>query len=88
MWESLGFVIAFAYSTFICLSIKLYILLAMLILTMITYLMVEYHHHKNPVSSESITLNTITEKEKDTYKEGDNSETDQNVALNMKSPAF
>ncbi|XP_031437071.1 protein unc-93 homolog A-like [Clupea harengus] len=71
MWESLGFVIAFAYSTFICLSIKLYILLAMLILTMITYLMVEYHHHKNPVSSESLTLNTITEKEKDTYIEED-----------------
>ncbi|KAG5277479.1 hypothetical protein AALO_G00118080 [Alosa alosa] len=77
MWESLGFVIAFAYSTFICLSIKLYILLAMLILTMITYLMVEYHHHKNPMSSKSFNLDIKTtksesgtsEKEKDGFKE-------------------
>uniref|UniRef100_A0AAY4CLP8 Protein unc-93 homolog A n=1 Tax=Denticeps clupeoides TaxID=299321 RepID=A0AAY4CLP8_9TELE len=46
MWESLGFVIAFAYSTYICLSTKLYILISVLILTMITYLWVEYQLHK------------------------------------------
>ncbi|XP_039980611.1 protein unc-93 homolog A [Xiphias gladius] len=48
MWESLGFVIAFAYSTFLCLEYKLYILLAVLLLTVITYPIVEYHEHKNP----------------------------------------
>ncbi|XP_068563034.1 protein unc-93 homolog A [Cebidichthys violaceus] len=48
MWESLGFVIAFAYSTFICLEYKLYILLAVLLLTVITYPIVEYHEHKHP----------------------------------------
>uniref|UniRef100_A0A8C3GBC3 Protein unc-93 homolog A n=2 Tax=Cyclopterus lumpus TaxID=8103 RepID=A0A8C3GBC3_CYCLU len=48
MWESLGFVIAFAYSTFICLEYKLYILLAVLLLTTITYPIVEYHEHKHP----------------------------------------
>lgn len=48
MWESLGFVIAFAYSTFICLEYKLYIVLAVLLLSAITYPMVEYHEHKNP----------------------------------------
>lgn len=48
MWESLGFVIAFAYSTFICLEYKLYILLAVLLLTAITYPIVEYHEHKHP----------------------------------------
>lgn len=48
MWESLGFVIAFAYSTFLCLEYKLYILLAILVLTVITYPIVEYHEHKNP----------------------------------------
>ncbi|XP_061756869.1 protein unc-93 homolog A isoform X3 [Nerophis ophidion] len=48
MWESLGFVIAFAYSTFLCLEYKLYILLSVLLLTMVTYPVVEYHHHKNP----------------------------------------
>ncbi|XP_075940033.1 protein unc-93 homolog A [Anarhichas minor] len=48
MWESLGFVIAFAYSTFICLEYKLYILMAVLLLTVITYPIVEYHEHKHP----------------------------------------
>ncbi|KAJ8009050.1 hypothetical protein DPEC_G00084810 [Dallia pectoralis] len=48
MWESLGFVIAFAYSTFICLDTKLYILLAVLVLSMVTYLWVEFQEHKNP----------------------------------------
>ncbi|XP_070782346.1 protein unc-93 homolog A [Enoplosus armatus] len=48
MWESLGFVIAFAYSTFLCLEYKLYVLLAVLLLTVVTYPIVEYHEHKNP----------------------------------------
>ncbi|XP_068610073.1 protein unc-93 homolog A [Brachionichthys hirsutus] len=48
MWESLGFVIAFAYSTFLCLEYKLYILLAVLLLTSVTYPIVEYHEYKNP----------------------------------------
>ncbi|XP_068433646.1 protein unc-93 homolog A [Clinocottus analis] len=48
MWESLGFVIAFAYSTFICLEYKLYILLAVLLLTAITYPVVEHYEHKHP----------------------------------------
>ncbi|KAM9354941.1 protein unc-93 homolog A [Pholidichthys leucotaenia] len=51
MWESLGFVIAFAYSTFLCLEYKLYILLAVLILTAITYPIVEYHEYKNPTEA-------------------------------------
>ncbi|XP_031178285.1 protein unc-93 homolog A [Sander lucioperca] len=48
MWESLGFVIAFAYSTFICLEYKLYILLSVLLLTVVTYPIVEYYEYKNP----------------------------------------
>lgn len=48
MWESLGFVIAFAYSTFICLSTKLYILIAVLLLAMLTYFWVEYNEYKHP----------------------------------------
>uniref|UniRef100_A0A673AZ13 Protein unc-93 homolog A n=1 Tax=Sphaeramia orbicularis TaxID=375764 RepID=A0A673AZ13_9TELE len=48
VWESLGFVIAFAYSTFLCLEYKLYILLAVLLLTLLTYPIVEYHEHKHP----------------------------------------
>ena len=48
MWESLGFVIAFAYSTFICLETKLYILLAVLLLTVVSYPIVEYGEYKDP----------------------------------------
>ncbi|KAJ3607211.1 hypothetical protein NHX12_026724 [Muraenolepis orangiensis] len=48
MWESLGFVIAFAYSTFISVEIKLYILLTVLLLTAVTYPIVEYGERKNP----------------------------------------
>uniref|UniRef100_A0A096MIK9 Protein unc-93 homolog A n=1 Tax=Poecilia formosa TaxID=48698 RepID=A0A096MIK9_POEFO len=48
MWESLGFVIAFAYSTFLCVEYKLYIVLAVLVISMITYPLVEYYEYKNP----------------------------------------
>lgn len=48
MWESLGFVISFAYSTFLCLEYKMYILLTVLLLTVVTYPVVEYHEYKNP----------------------------------------
>ncbi|XP_070843766.1 protein unc-93 homolog A [Chaetodon trifascialis] len=59
MWESLGFVIAFAYSTFLCLEYKLYILLAFLLLTIFTYPIVEFNEHKNPTPStkEAVHLN-------------------------------
>ena len=50
MWESLGFVIAFAYSTFICLQTKLYILLFVLLLTAVTYPVAEYVEYKNPTA--------------------------------------
>ncbi|XP_053565142.1 protein unc-93 homolog A-like [Bombina bombina] len=46
LWESLGFVIAFGYSTFLCVYVKLYILLAVLILAMLMYACVEYVEYK------------------------------------------
>ncbi|XP_013886723.1 protein unc-93 homolog A, partial [Austrofundulus limnaeus] len=60
MWESLGFVIAFAYSTFLCLEYKIYILIAVLVLTIITYPIVEYHEYKHPTEpiEESTYQNT------------------------------
>uniref|UniRef100_A0A8C9EHX0 Protein unc-93 homolog A n=1 Tax=Pavo cristatus TaxID=9049 RepID=A0A8C9EHX0_PAVCR len=42
LWESCGFVIAFGYSTTLRVYIKLYILLAVLTLSMVTYGVVEY----------------------------------------------
>ena len=44
MWESLGFIIAFAYSGFICTNIKIYVLTSVLILGMIGYYIVEWLH--------------------------------------------
>ncbi|XP_036024596.1 protein unc-93 homolog A [Onychomys torridus] len=40
--ESLGYAIAFGYSSFLCVSTKLYILLGILIVTMMAYGIVEY----------------------------------------------
>ncbi|XP_061099755.1 protein unc-93 homolog A-like isoform X2 [Conger conger] len=48
MWESVGFMIAFAYSNFICLNTKLYVLIAVLILSMVLYAWLEWEEHKNP----------------------------------------
>lgn len=47
LWEALGFVIAFGYSTFLCVNVKLYILLGVLCLTMVAYGIVEYLEAKN-----------------------------------------
>ncbi|XP_053448689.1 protein unc-93 homolog A isoform X1 [Nycticebus coucang] len=55
LWEALGFVIAFGYSTFLCVYIKLYILLGVLTLTMAAYLTVEYLEYKNAVEPLSPT---------------------------------
>ncbi|KAH0622449.1 hypothetical protein JD844_024774 [Phrynosoma platyrhinos] len=42
LWESLGFVIAFGYSTFLRVSVKLYVVLAVLLVSMLLYETVEY----------------------------------------------
>ncbi|XP_031793356.1 protein unc-93 homolog A-like isoform X3 [Sarcophilus harrisii] len=47
LWESLGFVIAFGYSTYLCVSIKLYILLGALIFSVVFYGSVEYLQYRN-----------------------------------------
>jgi len=41
MWESLGFIIAFAYSNYLCTSVKLYILTSVLVVGMAGYIYVE-----------------------------------------------
>ncbi|XP_071997273.1 protein unc-93 homolog A isoform X2 [Engystomops pustulosus] len=53
LWESLGFVIAYGYSTFLCVSVKLYILLAVLVLGMVLYAYVE-HREKKKESSKMV----------------------------------
>lgn len=42
LWESLGFVIAFAYANFLCIKVKLIILLVTLVISLIGYFIAEY----------------------------------------------
>ncbi|XP_023214108.1 protein unc-93 homolog A-like [Centruroides sculpturatus] len=56
LWESLGFIIAFAYSSSLCITIKLYILLIVLVVGMMGYLTIEIRIStvkKNEISSET-----------------------------------
>ncbi|XP_077342639.1 protein unc-93 homolog A isoform X2 [Lithobates pipiens] len=46
LWESMGFVIAYGYSNFLCVSAKLYILLSVLFLGITLYAVVEYIEKK------------------------------------------
>lgn len=55
LWESAGFVIAYAYATTLCTKMKLYILLAVLTLGCIGYVIVEILYRKK-VSQSSNTL--------------------------------
>ncbi|KAM3861461.1 protein unc-93 homolog A-like [Diretmus argenteus] len=64
IWESLGYAISFAYSTFICLETKLYILLAVLLLTTVTWPILEYWEYKNPTLPVEVSHNETTEKDK------------------------
>ncbi|XP_063773794.1 protein unc-93 homolog A-like [Pseudophryne corroboree] len=63
LWESLGFVIAFAYSNLLCISVKLYVVLTMLLLGMILYLVVEYLEYrkssKNTNNSNEVSMGVI-----------------------------
>ncbi|NXQ58864.1 UN93A protein, partial [Anthoscopus minutus] len=59
LWESVGFVIAFAYSTKLQVYVKIYILLSVLVLSMVTYGVVEYLETKSSPGTP-----TATKKEK------------------------
>ncbi|OXB57473.1 hypothetical protein ASZ78_009250 [Callipepla squamata] len=65
LWESCGFVIAFGYSTTLRVYIKLYILLAVLMLAMVTYGVVEYLEAKRspeiPAATEKKNVGPHTE---------------------------
>ncbi|XP_054451001.1 protein unc-93 homolog A isoform X2 [Pteronotus mesoamericanus] len=50
LWEALGFVIAFGCSSFLCVSVKLYVLLGVLCLSMLAYGTVEYLERKSPAA--------------------------------------
>ncbi|XP_051471235.1 protein unc-93 homolog A isoform X2 [Apus apus] len=65
LWESLGFVIAFGYSTKLQVYIKLYILLSVLVLSMVTYGAVEYLEARRspgtPTATKKENLGALTQ---------------------------
>ncbi|KAJ7342199.1 hypothetical protein JRQ81_009647 [Phrynocephalus forsythii] len=62
LWESMGYVIAYGYNTFLCVYIKLYIVLAVLVVAMVLYGILEYLESKtspatrNPPKDKPIEL--------------------------------
>ena len=54
LWESIGFIIAYAYSTSICVDAKLYVLIGVLAAGMAGYLIIEVREHRQ--SKNGITL--------------------------------
>ena len=53
LWESLGFVIAFAYQDTLCTDTKLYILIVVLIVSILLYGVIELIRRKESDSQES-----------------------------------
>ena len=74
MWESIGFIVAFAYSSFLCTSVKLYVLLSVLVIGMIGYGIVEYKIRRSDMS--------IQEKYEPNY------ETRGFKSIELKDPSF
>lgn len=46
MWESVGFIIAFAYSNYLCTSVKLTVLKAIVCIGLAGYFVVEWRRHE------------------------------------------
>ena len=61
MWESFGFIIAFAYSSFICTSVKLYILTGVLVLGIAGYLYIEYDLRKSNKFLVGLIINELVD---------------------------
>ncbi|XP_039250453.2 protein unc-93 homolog A-like [Styela clava] len=53
LWESIGFVVAFAYQSYVCVYVKLYVLLSFLIVGMSLYLAVELLERKRKMNQKS-----------------------------------
>ena len=46
LWESIGFIIAFILQTQVCIDVKLYVLLAVIIAGMLGYFIIEFNERK------------------------------------------
>lgn len=50
LWQSLGFAFAFASTTVMCVSIKLYIIIVLLIIGTVGYVIIEIKERKKPAN--------------------------------------
>lgn len=65
LWESIGFIVAFAWASFICIRIKLWVVLGILILGIIGYLTVLFLSKSTERNALQITPQEGPEKNKD-----------------------
>lgn len=63
LWESLGFVLAFAYANFLCIRVKLIILLLVLTISMIGYILAEYINRKQVDQEYSVAMDSVALRE-------------------------
>ncbi|XP_073258280.1 protein unc-93 homolog A-like [Porites lutea] len=63
LWESLGFVLAFAYANFLCIRVKLIILLLVLTISMVGYILAEYINRKQVDQEYSVAMDDLVLKE-------------------------
>ena len=59
LWESIGFVVAYAWNMFLCINVKLYIITVILCIGMIGYACVEIKIRKN--SDKVIHVSTVSQ---------------------------
>lgn len=59
----MGFIIAFAYSFYLCANVKLYILTSMLVVGMLGYFAVEYLHWKETHAKSDTHVSPLSSKQ-------------------------
>ncbi|CAH2217480.1 jg25439, partial [Pararge aegeria aegeria] len=59
LWESAGFVVAYAYSTHLCARMKLYVLMVALLVGVAGYIIVEILHKRKALRLKAIAENPI-----------------------------
>ena len=60
LWESLGFMISFAYANFLCVYVKLYILIVMLSIGITGYGIIEFRRSRKKDTHVVNTISTTT----------------------------
>lgn len=84
LWESIGFVIAYAYSTKLCAYMKCYVLLFVLIIGVSGYVIVEVNHTKKERRLTRMERSSTVEKEqakREKEKDDAHDELDEDIVV-------